>query len=490
MSYVVGGWRPVIGLEVHCQLQTRTKMFSACAVRIGEAPNTQTDAYTWGTPGTLPVPNRQAVEYAIRLGLATGCEIHETSRFARKHYFYPDLPKGFQITQSDHPYATGGLVEIPATNDREARTIRLIRIHMEEDAGKNTHVPGEDVSLVDYNRAGSPLLEIVSEPDIRSPAEAAAYMKELRTIIRYLGISEANMEQGTLRCDANVSLRRSEDDAYGTRCEIKNLNSFKFLEEAIEAEIRRQVDILDGGGEVVQATLSYDTNKRQTRVMRTKEEAADYRYFPEPDMPPLVIDAGWIERVRGELPELPATRRERYLEAGLSEYDAGVLTSDAELASFFDEVVAAGAAAKPACNWVTTHLLGRLNTDERSFADSPVQASHIAQLIGLVEDGMISGRAAKEVFDKVYTEGIEPSAIVERDGYKQVSDTGALEAVVREVLDQSPTQVEQYRGGKTKVRGYFVGQVMKKTKGQANPGVVNSLLDKLLAAPPPETGED
>ena len=483
VSYVIGGWRPVIGLEVHCQLQTQTKMFSPCAVQIGQAPNTQTDAYTWGAPGTLPVPNRLAVEYAIRLGLATGCEIHERSRFARKHYFYPDLPKGFQITQSDHPYATGGLVEIPATKEAEAQTIRLIRIHMEEDAGKNTHLPGEEVSLVDYNRAGSPLLEIVSEPDIRSPAQAAAYMKELRTIIRYLGISEANMEQGTLRCDANVSLRRGEDDPYGTRCEIKNLNSFKFLEEALEAEIRRQVDILDGGGEVVQCTLSYDTHQRQTRIMRTKEEAADYRYFPEPDIPPLVIDAEWIERVRGELPELPAQRRQRYRAAGLSDYDAGVLTSDAQLAGFYDEVVAAGAAAKPACNWVTTHLLGRLNADETSLADSPVRAPYLAQLIALVEDGTISGRAAKEVFDKVYDEGLEPAAIVERDGYKQVSDTGALEAVVREVLDQSPAQVEQYRSGKTKVRGYFVGQVMKKTRGQANPGVVNSLLDQLLAEP-------
>lgn len=480
-----GPWFPVIGLEVHCQLKTATKMFSACAMRIGEPPNTQTDAYTWGLPGTLPVPNREAVDAAIRLGLATGCRIHRVSRFARKHYFYPDLPKGYQITQSDDPYATGGQVEVP-TEAGATRPIRLTRIHMEEDAGKNTHVPGADVSLVDYNRAGAPLLEIVSEPDVRSPREAADYMRALRTIIRYLDISDANMEEGTLRCDANVSLRRSEDAAYGTRCEIKNLNSFKFLEEALEAEIRRQIDLLEGGGVVVQCTLSYDPGRHETRVMRTKEEAADYRYFPEPDLPPLVIDDAWIDRVREELPELPAARRARYLGAGLSEYDAGVLTADPDLSTFFDAVLAAGAAAKPACNWITTQLLGRLNADGASIGDSPISAARVAQLVGLVEDGTISGRSAKEVFDKAYAEQVDPAAIVERDGYRQVSDTGLIEQAVQAVIDASPAQVEQYRQGKTKVRGYFVGQVMKQTKGQANPAVVNEILDRLLPTPEEE----
>jgi aspartyl-tRNA(Asn)/glutamyl-tRNA(Gln) amidotransferase subunit B len=480
--YQLAGWFPVIGLEVHCQLKTNTKMFSACAMRIGESPNTQTDAYTWGLPGTLPVPNRRAVDDAIRLALATGCEIHPVSRFARKHYFYPDLPKGYQITQSDHPYATGGRIEIPLESG-DAREVRLIRIHMEEDAGKNTHLPGTDLSLVDYNRAGAPLLEIVSEPDVRSPREAGDYMKQLRTIIRYLGISDANMEEGTLRCDANVSLRRSEDAPYGTRCEIKNLNSFKFLEEALEAEIRRQVDILDGGGEVVQCTLSYDTGRRETRVMRTKEEAADYRYFPEPDLPPLVIDDAWVSAVRESLPELPGARRRRYREMGLSEYDAGVLTADVDLASFFDAVIDTGAPAKPACNWLTTQLLGRLNADDTAIADSPVSPARMAALVQLVEDGTISGRAAKDVFEKVYIEDLDPAAIVERDGLRQVSDTGVIEAAVQAVIDASPRQVEQYRQGKTKVRGYFVGQVMKRTRGQANPGVVNELLDRLLPEP-------
>ncbi len=480
-AYQVDGWFPVIGLEVHCQLDTRTKMFSACPVRIGEPPNSQTDAYTWGLPGTLPVPNRAAVDAAIRLALATECRIHRASRFARKHYFYPDLPKGYQITQSDHPYATGGVVSIPATEDGEAATqVRLIRIHMEEDAGKNTHVAGEGVSLVDYNRAGSPLLEIVSEPDIRSPSEAASYMRELRTLIRYLGISDANMEQGTLRCDANVSVRRSQADPLGTRCEIKNLNSFKFLEEALDAEIRRQIDLLERGASVIQSTLSYDAVKRQTRVMRTKEEAADYRYFPEPDLPPLCIDDAWIESVRGELPELPAQRRGRYRDLGLNDYDAGVLTSDAELATYFDAVVAAGAPAKPACNWLTTQLLGRLHAEGVEIGASPVSPERVAAIIGLVEDGTLSGRSAKDVFDKVYAEGLDPGTIVERDGYAQLSDSSALERLVREILDANPEQVEQFRRGKTKVRGFFVGQLMKQTNGRANPKIVNELLDRML----------
>ena len=479
-------WKPVIGLEIHCQLKTKTKMFTSCGYKAGEDPNTQTDAYTLGLPGTLPRPNQTAIEYGLRLGLALESELHGESRFARKHYFYPDLPKGYQITQSDHPYATGGTVRFPDPTDHgEALTVRLVRIHFEEDAGKNLHLVGDDVSLVDYNRAGAPLLEIVSEPDLRSAAEASAYMRELRTVIRYLDISDANMEEGTMRCDANVSIRRDDDAPYGTRCEIKNLNSFKFLEQAINAEIRRQVDLIEGGGEVIQSTMSYDPGRDQTKVMRTKEEAADYRYFPEPDMPPLEISEAWIDSVRATLPELPHARRERYGALGLSIYDAGVLTAEGALADFFDAVLAAKAPAKKACNWVTVELLGRLNGDQRGIEDSPVSPEHVAELIALIDGGTISGRSAKEVFDKVYAESTSPQAIVERDGYAQVSDAGALDAAIDEVLAAHPKQLAQYAGGKVALKGFFVGQVMKKTRGQANPQMVQ----ELLAAKLPQVGE-
>lgn len=475
-------YETVIGLEVHCQLKTATKMFSSCGFHFGAEPNSLTDAYTWGLPGTLPVANGPAVRSAIAMGLAANCDVQTFSRFARKHYFYPDLPKGYQITQSDQPYAVGGHIEIPAS-EGEPKRVRLVRIHMEEDAGKNVHVQGEEVSLVDYNRAGAPLLEIVSEPDIRSASDAANYLRELRTIVRYLGISEANMEEGTLRCDANVSIRRRGDETLGTRCEIKNLNSFRFLELAINAEIRRQVDLVEGGGKVIQSTMSYDTARDETRVMRTKEEAADYRYFPDPDLPPLVIAPETIEEVRSSMPELPAARRVRYRELGLSSDDANLLAGDPDMGVFFDRMVEAGAPAKKACNWLTVELVGRLNGDDKSLSESPLDPAALSELVSLVEDGTISGRAAKEVFGKAYDEGASPRAIVERDGYKQVSDAGALEGIVAAVLEANPKQVEQYGAGKTKVRGFFVGQIMKQTKGQANPKVVNELLDKLLPKP-------
>ncbi|NJK31311.1 MAG: Asp-tRNA(Asn)/Glu-tRNA(Gln) amidotransferase subunit GatB [Deltaproteobacteria bacterium] len=483
----------VIGLEVHCQLKTATKMFSACAYAVGAEPNTQVDAYTLGLPGTLPVPNRQAVDYALRLALALRCEIQPVSRWARKHYFYPDLPKGYQITQNDAPYALGGFVEIPdpaGQGELASKQIRLQRIHMEEDAGKNTHLLGEDESLVDYNRAGAPLVEIVSRPDIRSAAEAADYLRELRTIVRYLDISDANMEEGTLRCDANVSLRRKGVEALGTRCEIKNLNSFKFLELAIEAEIRRQADLLDQGRAVVQSTLSYDTARDITRVMRTKEEAADYRYFPEPDMPPLLISDEWIARVREILPELPWALRRRYVELGLTAYDAGVLTADPALARFFSAALVAGPGlpAKQIGNWLKDELLGLLNADDRSIVESPITPEGLAEIVELVETDVISRRAAKEVFEKAYREGQTPKVIVERDGYRQVSDTGAIEALVREVIAANPGQLEQLLGGKDKVRGFFVGQVMKRSKGQANPGVVNEVLERVIAGIRAERG--
>ncbi|KIG12718.1 Aspartyl-tRNA(Asn) amidotransferase subunit B [Enhygromyxa salina] len=487
----------VIGLEVHCQLATATKMFSGCAYSIGDEPNTQIDAYTLGLPGTLPVPNRAAVEHALRLALAVGCEIPPLSRWARKHYFYPDLPKGYQITQADQPYALGGAIEIPDHDQPDdplaTRRVPLLRIHMEEDAGKNTHA-GE-YSLIDYNRAGAPLVEIVSLPALRSAAEAADYVRELRTIVRYLGISAANMEQGTLRCDANVSLRPVGATALGTRCEIKNLNSFKFIEAAINAEIRRQVDLLDAGEAVIQSTMSYDPGRDQTKVMRTKEAAADYRYFPEPDMPPLSIDAAWIAAAKASLPALPWARRRALVQLGLSAYDAGVLTADHELADYFDAALAAcndPSLAKVVCNWVTGELLKLLKTDHAEGLDDgdntggrlagcPVSPAALAELIGHVEAGTISGRAAKQVLAKIFAEpGQSPAQIIERDGYRQVSDQAAITQMVREIVNAHPQQLEQLLAGKAKVRGFFVGQVMRVSKGQANPQVVQQALEAVL----------
>ncbi|HLT38196.1 MAG TPA: Asp-tRNA(Asn)/Glu-tRNA(Gln) amidotransferase subunit GatB [Enhygromyxa sp.] len=467
----------VIGLEVHCQLATRTKMFTACGYAIGAEPNTQIDAYTLGLPGTLPVPNREAIEFALRLALAVHCEIQPISRWARKHYFYPDLPKGYQITQADQPYARGGYIEI------SGKRIPLQRIHIEEDAGKNVHLADGDVSLIDYNRAGAPLVEIVSLPELRSAAEAADYMRELRTIVRYLGVSEANMEEGTLRCDANVSLRRPGVAELGTRCEIKNLNSFKFLEAAINAEIRRQADLLDRGEPVVQSTLSYDTVRDRTKIMRTKEAAADYRYFPEPDLPPLAIDEAMIAEARARLPELPWDRRRRLVELGLSAYDAGVLTAERELSDYFDATLALRSAseAKPICNWITGELLRLLNASNVSIAECPVSPAALAELLELLDSGAISGRAAKEVLDKAFTERLSPAAIVERDGYRQVSDHGAIATLIREVVARNPKQLEQLLAGKDKVRGFFVGQVMRESKGQANPQIVNEVLEQIVA---------
>jgi aspartyl-tRNA(Asn)/glutamyl-tRNA(Gln) amidotransferase subunit B len=472
----VSEYEVVIGLEVHCQLATQTKMFTPCAYAIGAEPNTQIDAYTLGLPGTLPVPNREAIDFALRLALAVHCDVQPISRWARKHYFYPDLPKGYQITQADQPYARGGYIELPG------KRIPLQRIHIEEDAGKNLHADA-DVSLIDYNRAGAPLVEIVSLPELRSAAEAADYMRELRTIVRYLGVSEANMEEGTLRCDANVSLRRKGEATLGTRCEIKNLNSFKFLEAAIEAEIRRQAELLDRGEAVVQSTLSYDPGRDRTKIMRSKEAAADYRYFPEPDMPPLLIDEAMLAAARARLPELPWARRRRLIELGLSAYDAGVLTAERELCDYFDATLAlrSPAEAKQACNWITGELLRLLNASGTSIAQCPVSPAALAELLELLESGAISGRAAKEVLDKAFAEGISPAAIVERDGYRQVSDHGAIATLVREIVARNPKQLEQLLAGKDKVRGFFVGQVMRESKGQANPQIVNEVLEQILA---------
>lgn len=492
----------VIGLEVHCQLATRTKMFSPCPYTIGSAPNTEIDAYTLGLPGTLPVPNRAAIEAAVRLALALGCEVQPRSSWARKHYFYPDLPKGYQITQADAPYAKGGHVEIhdrgaeAPTNEGEgegealaSKRIPLQRIHIEEDAGKNVH--GGELSLIDYNRAGVPLVEIVSLPALRSAAEAADYMRALREVVRYLGISAANMEEGSLRCDANVSLRERGASEYGIRCEIKNLNSFKFLEAAILAEVRRQADLLDRGERIVSATLSYDPERDRVSIMRSKESAADYRYLPEPDMPPLLLDGEWIAAIEHTLPALPWARRRRLVGLGLSAYDAGVLTAERELADYFDQTLAAltgadaepsPAAAKTVSNWITGELMRLLNASEVEIAACPVAPATLAELLGLVDDGTISGSAAKKVLERVFAEPSRaPLEVVEAEGLRQVSDRAAIVALVDAALDAHPKQLAQLLGGKHKVRGFFVGQVMRASQGKANPQLVSALLDERLA---------
>jgi aspartyl-tRNA(Asn)/glutamyl-tRNA(Gln) amidotransferase subunit B len=467
----------IVGLEVHCQLDTRTKLFTDCAFTLGGEPNEHVDPFSMGLPGTLPVPNSRAIELAVRLALATECEVHGLSRFARKHYFYPDMPQGYQITQSDEPYASGGQMILRDDQGEIRRRVRLTRIHLEGDAGKNVHGVREGRSAVDYNRAGAPLVEIVSEPDLRSASEAADYLRGLRQLVRWIGISDADMEKGSLRCDANVSLRERGSEAFGTRCEIKNLNSFKFLELAISAEARRQADMLDRGEPVIQSTMAYDVERDRTWVMRAKEDAADYLYFPDPDLPPLKIDAETLLAAREALPELPDARRHRYLGLGLSAYDAGVLCSERAIADYFDACITAGAPPKKACNWLTGELLARLNAESTSIDQSPMKPLALVELVELVETGAVSGRAAKEVFAKAYSESLMPKAVVERDGYKQMSDTGELAAIVQGILDAHPEQLAEFRGGKDRVRGFFVGQVMKKTRGQANPKVVNELLD-------------
>lgn len=470
----------VVGLEIHCQLNTASKLFAACPFDAGGEPNTRVDPFSLGWPGTLPVPNAGAVDRAVRLALALGCEVQAHSRFARKHYFYPDLPHGFQITQADEPYALGGVINF-ASETSDGR-LPLERIHMESDAGKTSHGVREGRSGVDYNRAGAPLVEIVSLPALRSASDAASALRALRQLVRWLGVSEGDMEKGSLRCDANVSLRPKGSDTLGTRCEIKNLNSFRFLESAISAEARRQADLLDRGEKVVQSTMAYDVDQDRTWVMRTKEDAADYLYFPEPDLPPLRLDADYVDARRRELPELPAARAARYVGLGLSDYDAGVLVSSRAIGDYFDAVVEAGAAAKPACNWITGALSARLNEDKIEIEACPFTPTRMAELIDLVERKVISQRAAKTVFDEAF-EGDEPlMQVVDAKGLAQISDASALEGIVAEVLAANPDQLAALRAGKTKLRGFFVGQVMARTKGKANPKVVQSLLDAALAA--------
>ena len=476
-------YQVVIGLEVHTQLTTNTKIFCGCSTRFGAEPNSQTCPVCLGFPGALPVLNEKVVEYAIKAGLATNCSITPRSIFARKNYFYPDLPKGYQISQFDLPICQNGHLDIEVEGQK--KRIGITRIHMEEDAGKLVHadLPGiGDDSCVDLNRACTPLLEVVSEPDMRSPDEAIAYLKKLHQIVVYLGICDGNLEEGSFRCDANVSLMPVGSNVFGTRAELKNINSFKFIKQAIEYEIERQAEILDEGGKVVQETRLFDPNTGTTRSMRGKEEAHDYRYFPDPDLVPVIVSDEWIEKVRASLPELPEAKYARFMsELGLPEYDADVLVASRELAQYFEETVALFNQPKTVSNWVMGEVTRALNDDNnRSIAECPVTPALLAELLKLIEKGTISGKIAKTVFDEMYKSGKTPDVIVQEKGLVQVSDTGAIEAMVDEVLQKNAGQVEEYRGGKQTLFGFFVGQVMKASKGKANPAVVNELLTKKL----------
>jgi aspartyl-tRNA(Asn)/glutamyl-tRNA(Gln) amidotransferase subunit B len=480
----VSDFQVVIGLEVHAQLLTGSKIFCGCSTAFGGEPNTHTCPVCLGLPGVLPATNAKVIEYAVRTGLALGCRIKEKSVFARKNYFYPDLPKGYQVSQYELPICEGG--EVALTLDGAEKTIRLTRIHMEEDAGKNVHdVSADGSSGVDLNRAGVPLLEIVSEPDLRSAEEAVEYLKTLRAILIALGVNDGNMQEGSLRCDANVSVMRKGATEYGTRCEIKNMNSFRFLKQAIDYEVRRQVELVEAGGRVQQETRLFDPDRGETRSMRSKEEAHDYRYFPEPDLPPVIVEPALVERIRATLPELPKARAARYQHAlGLSAYDAGLLVSDAGVARFFDEALAAygkGAdGAKRLANWVTGDLARLANETGAEPAAWKLTPARLAAILKLVDAGTIGGPGAKQVVEEVFRTGAEPEAVVQAKGLAQVSDEGAIEATVDRVLAASPGEVERYRGGNKKLMGFFVGQVMKEMKGKGNPAVVNALLKKKL----------
>jgi aspartyl-tRNA(Asn)/glutamyl-tRNA(Gln) amidotransferase subunit B len=476
-------YEPVIGLEVHAQLRTATKIFCSCRNRFGDAPNTNVCPVCLGLPGALPVLTRAAVSLAIRAALATQCTVQETSIFARKNYFYPDLPKGYQISQYERPLAEGGGIEIPAGGGA-FRRVRVQRIHMEEDAGKLLHQghswSGEK-SGVDFNRSGVPLIEIVSAPDLHSAQEAHDYLTALRAVLLYAGVSDCNMEEGSLRCDANVSVRPPGTEALGTRAEIKNLNSFRNVSRAIEHEIARQSAVIAAGGKVVQETRLWNADRGETISMRSKEDAHDYRYFPEPDLPPLVVDAKWREEVRSSLPELPAEKRRRFVtEYKLPEYDAGVLTLAPEVADYFEKVARESGNAKAASNWVMTEVLRKLKDDERPLSRCPVPPERLAELVKLVDAGAITGTSAKSVFETMWTTGEGARGIIDREGLTQVSDEGAIQSAVAEVIAASPDQVATYRKGKTSTLGWFVGQVIRKTGGQANPQLVNALLKKAL----------
>jgi aspartyl-tRNA(Asn)/glutamyl-tRNA(Gln) amidotransferase subunit B len=475
-------WEVVIGLEIHAQLATKSKIFSGASTAYGAAPNTQACAVDLGLPGVLPVLNAGVVSMAAKFGLATHSTVAKRSVFARKNYFYPDLPKGYQISQFELPIVHDGYIDIDF-EDGETRRIGITRAHLEEDAGKSLHEDFHGETGIDLNRAGTPLLEIVSEPDMRSAREAVAYMKKIHALVRYLGICDGNMQEGSFRCDANVSIRPKGQEAFGTRAEIKNINSFRFVERAINYEIERQIDVIEGGGEVVQETRLYDADRDETRSMRSKEEANDYRYFPDPDLLPLEMDQAFIDAVEKTLPELPDAKRDRLMQTyGLSRYDASALTASRELADFFEHTVeVAGGEGKLSANWVMGELSGLLNKEGRGINASPVSPERLGGMLRRIKDGTISGKIAKQVFEAMWNGEGDADAIIEKKGLKQITDTSAIEKIVRDVLDANPKQLEQYKGGQEKLLGFFVGQVMKATQGKANPGEVNKILRGLLS---------
>ena len=479
-SLLVQGYEVVIGFETHAQLSTHSKIFSRAPTAFGAEPNTQACAVDLALPGTLPVMNKGAVERAIELGLAVGAHIAEQSIFARKNYFYPDLPKGYQISQFEIPVVQGG--EVSFFVGDEKKTVRLVRAHLEEDAGKSLHEDFIGQSGIDLNRAGTPLLEIVTEPDMRSSDEAVAYAKELHKIVTWIGICDGNMQEGSFRCDANVSVRKPGDDL-GTRREIKNLNSFKFMQQAIDFEVRWQIEQIEDGFEIQQATVLFDPDTGETRAMRTKEDAADYRYFPDPDLPPLVIGRDWVARVQSEMTELPRVMAARFVaDYGLPEYDATTLTQSKAMAAYFEAAAKACGQAKLVSNWVMGEVSRRLNASEVGIEHAPVGASQLAAMIGRIADNTISNSAAKQVFDALWTEGGEVDAIIEAKSLKQMNDTGALEAIIDEVMAANPKNVEEFRAGNTKALNGLVGPIMKASKGKANPAQVNELLLKKLEA--------
>jgi len=473
-------WETVIGLEVHVQLLTQSKIFSGAATRYGAEPNTQACAVDIALPGVLPVMNAEAARMAVKFGLAIGAHINHSSVFARKNYFYPDLPKGYQISQFEIPIVGTGQLKIHV--DGQEKIVGITRAHLEEDAGKSLHEDFHGMSGIDLNRAGTPLLEIVSEPDMRSPAEAVAYLKALHELVRYLQICDGNMQEGSFRCDANVSVRPVGQKEFGTRAELKNINSFRFVEKAIAFEVDRQIDVLEGGGTVVQETRLYDSAKDVTRPMRSKEEANDYRYFPDPDLPPLVVDEQLLDAVRAELPELPEAKRQRFImQYELSEYDAIALTDSRELADYYEATVKqANADAKIAANWIMGELSAHLNNAGLGIADSPVTVEMMAGLLQRIADNTISGKIAKDVLEAMWKGEGDADAVIEKKGLKQITDSGAIEAIVDEILAKNPGQLAEYRAGKDKLMGFFVGQVMQATKGKANPAQVNELLQKKL----------
>ena len=472
-----GEWEVVIGLEVHAQVTSNAKLFSGAATEFGAEPNTQVSLIDAAMPGMLPVPNRECIRQAVRTGMAIDAQINKWSRFDRKNYFYADLPQGYQISQLYHPLVGEGEIEIEV--EGATKTIGVERIHVEQDAGKLMHDQHPRLSYVDLNRSGVALMEIVSKPDMRSPAEAGAYLSKLRSILRYVGSCDGNMDQGSMRADVNVSVRKPGEE-FGTRTETKNVNSVRFVMQTVEIEALRQIDVIESGGKIVQETRLFDPDKGETRSMRSKEDAHDYRYFPDPDLLPLELDDSFLEECRASLPELPDAKRARYLALGITPYNAGVLTAEVESARYFDALLEAGAKGPAAANWVTSELFGALNRLGKDIEHSPVSPAQAAELLGLVADGTLSGSLAKQVFEIMLETGDNPGKIVEERGLKQTSDTGAIEAEIAKVMDANADKVAEYRGGKDKLFGFFVGQTMKAMAGKANPSVVNELLKKAL----------